>query len=394
MSYFLCRLLRYRKAKKDELKTKAITSRGPSVAATSKNQRKYSTKHHLSVKRIPNFTPRPINPPAKHPATHQVALANARNRLQKALDHSHAPRTSKNYSDAVKRYIKFASSIGFPEEDALPASEELVLLWAAEGLGRTGPGTAKQNLSALRAWHIKNGHEWSRPAAIPFISKALAEFWPRESKKPQQRPPVTSHMMSMLAHSWKNGSPKEICALAIALTAWTGQCRLGELLPESQDIVDNARLPTRGGWIHEATSPRASQLTLPWTKTTLWQGAKVFLLDQRDPLNASLAILKHLRASPIAPKRLICEFRNGRHTEILDKQEFMELCNQVWTNNGLPRVTGHSFRIGGTTALLCSGVSPEIVKKMGRWSSDAFLLYWRSLGHVFADNAANITWRD
>jgi hypothetical protein len=74
--------------------------------------------------------------------------------------------------------------------------------------------------------------------------------------------------------------------------------------------------------------------------------------------------------------------------------EFLEMCNSVWADAGIPRITGHSFRIGRTTALLCSGVHPEIVKKMGRWTSDAFLQYWRSLGQLFAQQASNVSWND
>ncbi len=40
---------------------------------------------------------------------------------------------------------------------------------------------------------------------------------------------------------------------------------------------------------------------------------------------------------------------------------------------------GHSFRIGGTTFFLIKGVNPDVVKALGRWSSDAFKKYWRNL---------------
>ncbi|KAF8573516.1 hypothetical protein K439DRAFT_1250648, partial [Ramaria rubella] len=58
---------------------------------------------------------------------------------------------------------------------------------------------------------------------------------------------------------------------------------------------------------------------------------------------------------------------------------FLNRCNQIWTAQGYPRSTGHSFRIGGTMELLLTGVHPDVVKAMGQWSSDSFLVYWRSL---------------
>lgn len=145
--------------------------------------------------------------------SHASALAQAKNRLELTLSHSHAPKTSKNYDYAVLHYIKFAASIGYAEGNALPASKELILLWVCEGLGKTGPGTAKQNLSALHAWHIKHRLPWHCPECIPFIARALKEFWPHESKKPVICPPITSTMISMLVKAWQGGSPRRFVHL-------------------------------------------------------------------------------------------------------------------------------------------------------------------------------------
>lgn len=43
-----------------------------------------------------------------------------------------------------------------------------------------------------------------------------------------------------------------------------------------------------------------------------------------------------------------------------------------------PRLYGaHSLRIGGATAALAAGVSPQMIRLMGRWSSDVYELYCR-----------------
>jgi hypothetical protein len=355
-----------------------------------KSKRQPSAKPKLTRSSLANSSA--INVPL---IPKNLALVQARNRLELALAHSHAPKTSKNYGYAVRRYVQFAASIGFSEDDAFPASEELILLWICEGLGKTGPGTAKQNLAALRAWHLKHRLPWHRPECVPFISKALREFWPRESRKPAMRPPITSAMISMLITAWQGGSPKELCALAIAIAAWCGQCRLGELLPESLRSLDRKRIPRRSHWNGPSPSdPDSSVLTLPWTKTKLFDGDQIFLLRQRHPLNATTALSRHFIASPLSPDHFLCQFGTVQTASFLCKESFMEMCNVIWSKEGLPRITGHSFRIGGTTALLCSGVNPDVVKKLGRWSSDAFLTYWRSLGHLFSKHASDLVWND
>jgi hypothetical protein len=40
-----------------------------------------------------------------------------------------------------------------------------------------------------------------------------------------------------------------------------------------------------------------------------------------------------------------------------------------------------------------SEVSPDIVKTMGRWSSDAFLKYWRSVEDIIPLHAQNLPQR-
>ena len=56
----------------------------------------------------------------------------------------------------------------------------------------------------------------------------------------------------------------------------------------------------------------------------------------------------------------------------------------------------HSLRIGGATAALAAGVSPQLIRLMGRWSSDIYEIYCRmseqaALGVGAAISAAVVT---
>jgi hypothetical protein len=75
---------------------------------------------------------------------------------------------------------------------------------------------------------------------------------------------------------------------------------------------------------------------------------------------------------------------------VLSKQLFLQRCNTIWSALGYPRTTGHCFRIGGTTELLILGTPPDVVKATGRWSSDSFLRYWRSLEEIAPRHIRNI----
>ncbi|PBK61670.1 hypothetical protein ARMSODRAFT_896561, partial [Armillaria solidipes] len=52
---------------------------------------------------------------------------------------------------------------------------------------------------------------------------------------------------------------------------------------------------------------------------------------------------------------------------------------QGLTEAGYDKLTGHCFRIGGTTFYLVMGINPDVVKAIGRWTSEAFKRYWRNV---------------
>jgi hypothetical protein len=321
-------------------------------------------------------------------------LKSARDKLKFTLDNSYLETTSAGHNYAVKRFLTFAAKCGVTEDDALPCTADMLCMWIADGVGRTGVGTATANIAALSAWHRCRGLPFEIPLQIKTIKRAIKLHWPEEKQQKPPRPPISPGMVRLLALSWSSGSPRQKCALAIALAAFMGQMRLGELLPASIVKVSRERLPTRARWSLQVNSRRSSSIFLPWTKTTGKAGALVTLPVQTSPLDPTRAICHHLVASELDDQALLCEYVEGGIVKVLDKEQFMAMCNAIWSSHGFMRITGHSFRIGGTTSLLLSDVDAEMVKGMGRWSSDAFKLYWRKVEVLFAKHASNVSWVD
>jgi hypothetical protein len=50
----------------------------------------------------------------------------------------------------------------------------------------------------------------------------------------------------------------------------------------------------------------------------------------------------------------------------------------------LPDLKGHGIQIGGTLEYMLRGVPFDVVKAMGRWSRDAFMLYLRDHALILA----------
>jgi hypothetical protein len=56
----------------------------------------------------------------------------------------------------------------------------------------------------------------------------------------------------------------------------------------------------------------------------------------------------------------------------------------VKLNPDMPDLKGHSLRISGTLFYLLKGVPFDVVKTMGRWLSESFILYLRHHAIVLA----------
>ena len=103
------------------------------------------------------------------------------------------------------------------------------------------------------------------------------------------------------------------------------------------------------------------------------------LVPRSDSLDPISHVCAHLSTSKLPRNLLLLAYSTPSGPHMLTKAAFLTRCNQIWAASGYPCTTGHSFRIGGTTELLTSGIPPDIIKTMGCWSSDSFLRYWHDL---------------
>jgi hypothetical protein len=71
-------------------------------------------------------------------------------------------------------------------------------------------------------------------------------------------------------------------------------------------------------------------------------------------------------------------FRNGDGSPIRTSH-LRGMVKTLMGRLGLPEALfgAHSLRIGGATAALAAGVSPSLIRLLGRWSSDVYEIYTR-----------------
>ncbi|KIJ28511.1 hypothetical protein M422DRAFT_189647 [Sphaerobolus stellatus SS14] len=288
--------------------------------------------------------PRPTLPPPPISTSIPCSLSpETKLKLQDALDNSLAPSTTCSYRHAVRRFIAFCDKEKIPSHLRWPADEFVLCAFAASHTGRLTGGTVKGYLAGIRAWHIAHNAPYQGSIRLAYIVNGVSNLAPSSSKR-SPRPPITRRMLRLLFDHLDLSSPFDVAVFATAITAFWGQCRLGELLPDTHHVSKPFSGPLRK---HLEIGISSASLFLPWTKTTKTQGATITLTRQMRPLDPIAIMQLHFATSPASATSPLFSFCSKDRSILLSRTAFINRCNAIWIANGLPRITGHSFRIGG-----------------------------------------------
>jgi hypothetical protein len=273
----------------------------------------------------------------------------------------------------------------------LPASEPLLCAFAASLASIKSGSAASGIFSGLKTWHTLHDAPWRGSDRLRIVLKGVTALAPASSRK-EPRAPVTLDLLIDLRNHLNLSDHFDAAVFAAATTAFWGQCRLGEIMGTSRQVHTASKIPSRSSCLAPFTEAGSREIVLPHTKTRQHSGERTTILRQDGPADPIWAMLNHLyvnRAVPIDHHLFgfMKPIQNTYSPRCLVKQDFIDRCNNIWSSAGHPRLTGHCFRIGGTTELLLRGVDPEVVRRMGRWASDAHLRYWRKT-HVIAASQA------
>ncbi|KAH9924119.1 hypothetical protein B0H21DRAFT_701128 [Amylocystis lapponica] len=321
--------------------------------------------------------------PSHKPIPYLSAAAIAR--TDSVLSFCLAESTLNNYDGALSAFHTFCDSENVPPAARLPAGEHLLCAFAASRAGTHAKTSVRNSLSGVRAWHILQGAPWNGGPRLSYVLNGVEALAPK-GRPP--RPPVTREMLEALHDDLDANEPENACILAAADIAFWTQSRLGELFSTAKASYDPQRVPARSHLSIPSSLHGSRRLHYPYTKTKKYSGDDAIITRQVGSSDPISSLQHHLVRNDMPANFPLFAFRAGDGGCIcLTKKHFLRVCNGVWRLRGIPHTTGHSFRIGGTTELLTRGVDPDIVKTMGRWSSDAFLRYWRRIDDIVPAHA-------
>ena len=262
-------------------------------------------------------------------------------------------------------------------------------------LSRTWPA-AVSHLEAFISYLFHNGYAYSTAAtyvsAIRFQHKMLGvldysssflvvkmlEGYRRSKPSHDTRMPITYDILTdiiLKLGSTCSSQFESILFKAAYTLAFFGLFRVGELVYTSVTMVD---APLFESDIINFEPSKSFKVRLRTSKTNQ-KGAPVIITIAATGTQACpvASMRNYLRVRQKVPKcqYLFCHCDGTP----LSRYQFGAVLTKVikTTQFNSTGFKTHSFRIGAATWLAQKGVSYEVIKQMGRWSSDTFLKYIR-----------------
>jgi hypothetical protein len=207
---------------------------------------------------------------------------------------------------------------------------------------------------------------------------------PPSSRKPK-RSPMTVFTIESLATKIDRSSPIGAAVYACLTTTFFSAARLGEFtIPSLKAFLpDHHVKPSDVHHDQDRHGLRVTVFKLPRTKSSIG-GEEVFWASQSGVSDPQAAFTNHIAINNPPADQPLFSWRHPNGLRPLTKTEFLKQINLAAAELGIESLKGHGIRIGATLEYLLRGVPFDVVKSIGRWSSEAFLLYLRQHAVIIA----------
>jgi hypothetical protein len=221
----------------------------------------------------------------------------------------------------------------------------------------------------------------------PEMKAALdgaAVLAPPSSRRPK-RSPLTVAVIASLATKFDFTKPLDAAVFACLTTTFYCAARLGEFtVPSLKAFIPEVHVkPSDIRRDQDRHGFRVTVFKLPRTKSSL-TGEDVFWSVQEGISDPQAALATHFAVNNPPADQPLFSWRHPNGLRPLTKSEFLKRINLAASELGIESLKGHGIRIGATLEYLLRGVPFDVVKSIGRWSSESFLLYLRQHAVVIA----------
>ncbi|PBK80093.1 hypothetical protein ARMGADRAFT_1098726 [Armillaria gallica] len=233
-----------------------------------------------------------------------------------------------------------------PEDARCPASLDILSSFLASMAGNYASGTLSSYLHGLRAWHILHGLPWLvNEAETQALITAAIHLQPPHSKKKPWLPYTSDTLTTLLLHF----------DFSLPLDAAT----------------------------RNRNKLEQTVFFIPKAKTSV-HGEDVFWATQDGPSDPQHLLENHFTINdPPVNQPVFSYIHKGKHRP-LTKPAFLSRLHKVFKDPKMEPLQGHGIRIGYTLEYLLRGIPFDVIKTIGCWKSDVFILYLRKHAQILA----------
>ncbi|KAJ3779796.1 hypothetical protein GGU10DRAFT_381762 [Lentinula aff. detonsa] len=256
--------------------------------------------------------------------------------------------------------------------------------------GNYAGASVKNYVHGVRAWHIIHGVNWNiDKASFDTMIQGAERLQPERSCR-KKRQPYTVEYITKILSDLDQSEPFDVACGGCLTTSFFCAARVGELtVPTLKDFNPQKHVTTKQ--LRKAKDRNGFETTvihIPATKSSPIQGEDIYFSKQLGVADPDTWLKNHLALNePNAEEHLftyshVASNRTTRRP--LTKSAFMQRVHRAARKLSLPIMQGHGIRIGATLEYLLRGVPFDAVRVIGRWKSDAFLLYLRKHAEIMA----------
>ena len=286
---------------------------------------------------------------------------------------AHAPSTQTNMTAHARSFRNFCEQYSLC---TFPVSLESISLYVAYLVAhRRAYGTILNHISSLKHFHQLAGYEltWSSDYRFTLLLRGAKRFL---GQAVSRKSAITPHILYGMFVLFDFSLPLHAAMWALFLVAFFTLLRKSNLVADNpQDI--SSKVITRADLVF---TDSGAQIFVRATKTIQFQQRALTLPLPSISGSRSCpvaALRHHLALNPGSGSTPLFSVLSGSQLHPITYRQFSVFLSKVISQLHLDPsfFSPHSFRRGGATFAFDCGLPPEIIKCLGDWQSDAYLLY-------------------
>ncbi|KAG2111120.1 hypothetical protein DEU56DRAFT_749658 [Suillus clintonianus] len=326
-------------------------------------------------------------PSSTEPSIPHISVSDDQlNRILEVIGSSWAETTKETYGAGLLVFHVYCDSFSIPEEQRCPVSPTLLLAFLSSCAGSYSGAALANYAAGLKAWHLLHGRSWMvNTKELKAILDGATALAPSTSKSSKRNPFTVDILATIHAHV-NLDDPLDAAVFACITTMFFTIARLGEFTVPAIKAFKPSKHITREN-VSTAVDRNGLPVTkfhIPSTKMAPTEGEDAYWAAQEGPCDPKAALENHFRVNPAGDKAHLFAWKHPKGLRPLSKPELSKRLTAIARAASLPDLKGHGLRIGGTLEYLLRGIPFDVVKSMGRWSSDAFTLYLRDHAVIIA----------